>query len=82
VRHGAPQKRTVTAFTRGAKNCDPARRSPALLTDEIALVKAIRRAYGSPEGYGGLEAFHVADIFDFARRLHREGVRAHPRLRE
>jgi hypothetical protein len=26
----------------------------------------------------GLEAFHVADIFDFARRLHREGVRAQP----
>jgi hypothetical protein len=36
--------------------------APALVPEEIALVEAIRRAYGSPEGYGGLEAFHVADI--------------------
>jgi hypothetical protein len=38
-------------------------------------VQAIRRAYGSPAGYGGLEAFYVADNFEFARRLHQQGVR-------
>jgi hypothetical protein len=41
-----------------------------------ALVRAIRRAYGSPSGYGGLERFTVADIHEFARRLVEEGVRA------
>jgi hypothetical protein len=42
----------------------------------VALVRAIRRAYGSPSGYGGLERFTVADIHEFARRLVEEGVRA------
>jgi hypothetical protein len=41
-----------------------------------ALVRAIRRAYGSPTGHGGLERFTVADIHEFARRLVQEGVRA------
>jgi hypothetical protein len=41
-----------------------------------ALVRLIRRAYGSQTEYGGLEAFHVANIHDFARRLVAEGVRA------
>jgi hypothetical protein len=41
-----------------------------------ALVRAIRRAYGSPSGYGGLERFTVPDIHEFARRLVEEGVRA------
>jgi hypothetical protein len=41
-----------------------------------ALVRAIRRAYGAPGGYGGLERFTVTDIHDFARRLVAEGVRA------
>ena len=36
-----------------------------------ALVRVIRRIYGRP-----LEAFHVSDIHDFARRLVAEGVRA------
>lgn len=27
-----------------------------------ALVRAIRRAYGSESGYGGLEAFHVVNV--------------------
>ena len=50
----------------------PAPRTRVLLPEEIAIVRAIRRAYGSPAGFGGLEAFHMADIFDFARRLRRE----------
>jgi hypothetical protein len=29
------------------------------------LVEAIRRAYGSPAGYGGLDDFHVGSVFDF-----------------
>jgi hypothetical protein len=70
VRHAAPRRRTVAASTRGAK------RATVLVPEEIALVEAIRRAYGSAEGYRGLEAFHVGNIFDFARRLHGEGVRA------
>jgi hypothetical protein len=41
-----------------------------------ALVRAIRRAYGSPSGYGGLERFTVADIHQFARRLVEGGVHA------
>jgi hypothetical protein len=41
-----------------------------------ALVRAIRRAYGSPSGYGGLERFTVADIHEFARRSMEEGVSA------
>jgi hypothetical protein len=41
-----------------------------------ALVRAIRRAYDSPSGYGGLGRFTVADIHEFARRLVHEGVRA------
>lgn len=30
--------------------------------EEIAIVAAIRRAYGSSVAYGGLEAFHVAEM--------------------
>jgi hypothetical protein len=41
-----------------------------------ALVRAIRRAHQSPSGYGGVEAFHVANVHEFARRLVAEGVRA------
>jgi hypothetical protein len=41
-----------------------------------ALVRAIRRAYGSPGSYGGLERFTVTDIHDFARRLVEQGVTA------
>jgi hypothetical protein len=52
----------------------------SLRTDQreaiASLVRAIRRAYGSPSGYGGLERFTVADIHEFARRLVEEGVRA------
>jgi hypothetical protein len=43
-----------------------------------SLVRAIRRAYGSPTGYGGLERFTVDNIHDFARRLIEQGVRAAP----
>jgi hypothetical protein len=39
-----------------------------------ALVRAIRRAHGSAEGYGGLERFTVTNIHDFARRLVNQGV--------
>jgi hypothetical protein len=39
-------------------------------------VRAIRRAYQSPVGYGGVERFTVTDIHEFARRLAAEGVRA------
>ncbi len=42
----------------------------------VALVRAIRRAHGCAERYGGLEGFTVTDIHDFARRLVDEGVRA------
>ncbi len=48
-------------------------------TDEQAaagLVRAIRRAYQSPTAYGGVEAFHVANLHEFAGRLVAEGVRA------
>jgi hypothetical protein len=41
-----------------------------------ALVRAIRRAYGSTSGLSGLERFTVTDIHDFARRLAEQGVRA------
>ena len=45
--------------------------------DQVAaLVRAIRRAHQSPSGYGGVEAFHVSNVHDFARRLVAEGVRA------
>jgi hypothetical protein len=40
-----------------------------------ALVRAIRRAYGSQSVYRGVEAFHVSNVHDFARRLVAEGVR-------
>lgn len=44
---------------------------------QVATVtRAIRRAYGSQSGYGGVERFSVGDIHDFARRLVAEGVRA------
>jgi hypothetical protein len=44
--------------------------------DQVAaLVRAIRRAHQSPSGYGGVEAFHVSNVHDFARRLVAEGVR-------
>jgi hypothetical protein len=47
------------------------------LRDQVAaLVRAIRRAYKSPSGYGGVEAFHVSNVHEFARRLVAEGVRA------
>jgi hypothetical protein len=50
--------------------------SPSIsqLETVAALVRAIRRAYSSPTGYGGLERFTVADIHEFARRLVEEGV--------
>jgi hypothetical protein len=41
-----------------------------------AIVRAIRRAYGKPSYYGWLEAFHVSNIHDFARRLLEQGVTA------
>jgi hypothetical protein len=41
-----------------------------------ALVRAIRRAHESPSGYGGVEAFHVSNVHDFARKLVEQGVRA------
>jgi hypothetical protein len=41
-----------------------------------ALVRAIRRAHQSPSGYGGVEAFHVSNVHEFARRLVAQGVRA------
>ena len=45
--------------------------------DQVAaLVRAIRRAHQSPSGYGGVEAFHVSNVHEFARRLVAEGVRA------
>lgn len=44
--------------------------------DQVAaLVRAIRRAHQSPSGYGGVEAFHVSNVHEFARRLVAEGVR-------
>jgi hypothetical protein len=60
MRQGVPRKRRVTASTRGANRRTPALPvpRPVLDADEIAIVEAIRRAYGSPTGYGGLEAFH------------------------
>jgi hypothetical protein len=45
-------------------------------TEAIALVRAIRRAYGSSSGYDGLERFTVTDIHEFARKLVAQGVRA------
>lgn len=42
--------------------------------ESAALVRAIRRAYRSPDGYGGVERFTVVDIHDFARQLAAEGV--------
>lgn len=39
-----------------------------------ALVRAIRQAYGAPCGLSGVEAFHVHNIHDFARRLADQGV--------
>jgi hypothetical protein len=45
--------------------------------DQVAaLTRAIRRAYGSQSGYGGVERFSVSDIHEFARKLVAEGVRA------
>jgi hypothetical protein len=45
--------------------------------EEVAvLVRAIRRAHQSPEGYGGVERFTVTNIHDFARQLVEQGVRA------
>lgn len=41
-----------------------------------ALVRATRRAYSSPSGYGSIERFTVTDIHEFARRLQEQGVRA------
>jgi selenocysteine lyase/cysteine desulfurase len=44
-------------------------------SEEItALVRAIRRAYGAPYGTAGVEAFHVHNIHDFARRLVEQGI--------
>jgi hypothetical protein len=42
-----------------------------------ALVRAIRRVYGSPDGVGGVEKFTVHNIHDFACRLLDQGVTAH-----
>ena len=76
MRRGAPREAKATASTRGANGQLPTlpHCSPIIDPEEVAIVQAIRRAYGSPAGYGGLEAFHVADTFDFARRL-RESIR-------
>ena len=40
-----------------------------------AIVRAIRRVYGSPDGIGGVEKFTVHNVHDFARRLLEQGVR-------
>jgi hypothetical protein len=40
-----------------------------------AIVRAIRRVYGSPDGIGGIEKFTVHNVHDFARRLLEQGVR-------
>jgi hypothetical protein len=40
-----------------------------------ALVRAIRRGHESPSGYGGVEAFHVSNVHDFARKLIEQGAR-------
>ena len=42
-----------------------------------ALVRAIHRVYGSPDGIGGVEKFTVHNVHDFARRLLEQGVTAH-----
>jgi hypothetical protein len=42
-----------------------------------AIVRAIRRVYGSPDGIGGVEVFRVENIHDFARRLLGQGVIVH-----
>jgi hypothetical protein len=41
-----------------------------------ALVRAIRRAHLLPSEYGGVEAFHVSNVHEFARRQVAEGVHA------
>jgi hypothetical protein len=41
-----------------------------------AIVRAIRRVYGSPDGIGGIEKFTVHNVHDFARRLLEQGVTA------
>jgi hypothetical protein len=58
TRHAAPGWPLVRGARGGAK---VARESA------LALVRAIRRVYGSD--YGGLERFTVTDIHDFARKL-------------
>ena len=41
-----------------------------------AIVRAIRRVYGSGDGIGGVEKFTVHNVHDFARRLLEQGVTA------
>jgi hypothetical protein len=45
--------------------------------EAAALVRAIRRVYGSPDGIAGVEKFTVHNVHDFAERLVAAGVRAH-----
>jgi hypothetical protein len=41
---------------RGPHSERPRSAALVLLVEEIAIMEAIRRAYGAPSGYGGLEA--------------------------
>jgi hypothetical protein len=41
-----------------------------------AIVRAIRRVYGSPDGIGGVDQFRVENVHQFARRLLEQGVTA------
>jgi hypothetical protein len=41
-----------------------------------AIVRAIRRVYGSADGIGGVDQFRVENVHQFARRLLEEGVTA------
>jgi hypothetical protein len=42
-----------------------------------AMVRAIRRVYGSPDGISGVDQFRVENVHQFARRLLEQGVTAH-----
>jgi hypothetical protein len=47
-----------------------------VLAKQAALVRAIRRAYGSPSSCTGLERFTVTDTQEFGRKLIEQGVTA------
>jgi hypothetical protein len=42
-----------------------------------AIVRAIRKVYGSHDGIGGVDQFRVENVHQFARRLLKQGVTAH-----